>query len=200
MWHDIDASKAVRWALTGRLLRLDVNYRSHWRTVSAIRLKPHSLELVVVGNSSFFGQQFFDLDCQIIEMIIAYDWVNKLRACTISEEESRLFFTLAGKRQLAWMLSRLALALELFKELDLALEPAASFRECMQLCLWVSQLISRVFVSVHAEWLNSRRVIFGTFSQRLLDIGCGESEWRLLRAIKRHCRRCLTHIVQLYTM
>ena len=80
-----------------------------------------------MGLWTLFGQQFFDLDRQIIEVTIAYDWVHKLRTCTISEEEGQFIFVLAGKRRSEGMLLRLALALELFKELYLAPEPAASF-------------------------------------------------------------------------
>ena len=126
-----------------------MNCRNLWRAVSVIRLKPQCLELVSVGLWTLFGQQFFDLDRQIIEVTIAYDWVHKLRTCTISEEEGQFIFVLAGKRRSEGMLLRLALALELFKELYLAPELAASFRGFWQPCLWVGQILSGESVSLH---------------------------------------------------
>ena len=77
------------------------------------------------------GQKLFDSARRILEVPIALDWVDKLRARKRPKEEGRLFSLLEGARQLSCLVrSRLDLAQKLFKALDLSLEFAARFGDC----------------------------------------------------------------------
>ena len=82
----------------------------------------------------WFDRKFFDSACNILEVSVSFDWVDKLCACESSKKESRLIFTLVGIKLSQRVLLRLDLAQKLLEAFYLPLEFAAHlsrFRRCI---------------------------------------------------------------------
>ena len=75
---------------------------------------------------------------QILEVSIAFDWIDKLCTCRISKEEGRLVLTLTIKKIMLRILSNFALSHHFLKELDLSSKFAAHSSWRWLYILWIS--------------------------------------------------------------
>ena len=149
--------------------------------VSVLRLWEQRRKLgSVVGGFLLLGCQPVDAARQVVEVAIAFDWGDELGTCIGAEEEGRFVLVLQAKSLCTWAVH---LALELFEELDLAFESAASLRWSRPAVLRVGMQLSRASVQVSAERLGSGSSNITAVGQRLLDLRLGEDDRGLLGTI-----------------
>ena len=116
-------------------------------------------------------------------MLVAFDWVDKLRPCESSKKESRLIFTLNCMKLWQRVLLRLALAQKLLEAFYLPLEFATHLSRYWRCLLWISR--SRFCMQPSLDHLASVvwTVIFGAVCKRLVDLSLAENDWSLLETI-----------------
>ena len=159
--------------------------------VSVLRLWEQRRKLGrVVGGFPLLGRQPVGAARQAVEVAIAFDWGDELGTRKGAEEEGRLVLVLQAKRLCTWAVH---LALELFEELDLAFEFAASLGWSRPAVLRVGMQLSRASVQVSAERLGSRSGNITAVGQRLLDLRLGEDDRGLLGTIGRR-RQTWCHV------